>query len=77
MTKQVTKSDHELLNQLAEIEGFDDSMDLLEAFVADSVVPGICPCGYSNHVEPDQTEGWCEECQKGSVKSALILAGII
>lgn len=70
-------NDAELLEQLAEIEGFDDGFDLLEAVAIDSVVPGICKCGYSVEVEPDSSEGWCEECQTNTVKSALILAGII
>lgn len=72
--------DADLLQQLVEIEGFEDDLELLEAYSTDSVCPGICitpGCGYSNEVEPDQTEGWCEECQKGTVKSAMILAGII
>jgi hypothetical protein len=68
---------------LAKIEGFDSVMDLLEACAHDSVVPGICKypdnpdCNYSTGVEPDQRQGWCEECGKGTVKSALVLAGLI
>jgi len=67
------------LRELAEIEG--TSIDqLLEEGTFDSVCAGICTnkgCSYTNTVEPDCTEGWCEECEEGSVKSALILAGII
>ena len=68
------------LQLLAEIEGYEDSMELLEANVIDSVVPGICStpgCDYSTGVEPDQSRGWCEECQKGTVISCLVLAEII
>ncbi len=71
---------NDLLQQLAEIEGFEDDLELLEAYGIDSVCPGICTtpgCGYTTEVEPDCQEGWCEECQKGTVKSAMILAGII
>lgn len=68
------------LELLAEIEGYPDSMTLLEENAIDSVVPGICvndDCEYSEGVEPDQDAGWCEECQTGSVKSCLILAEVI
>ena len=72
--------EQDLIQQLVEIEGFDDDLEMFEAYMSDSVVPGICitpECGYSVEVEPDQTEGWCELCEKGTVKSCLILAGII
>lgn len=69
-----------LLNKLAEIEGYEDPMDMLEDASTDSVVPGICRvkgCGYTTGVEPDQRQGWCENCEKGTVVSCLILAGVI
>ena len=68
------------LEKLARIEGYEDVMDLLEAASFDSVVPGICKvkgCDYSTGVEPDSDSGWCEECDKGTVVSCLVLAGII
>lgn len=68
------------LQQLAEIEGFDDPMELLQEAITDSVVPGICMepgCDYTTGVEPDQGRGWCELCEKNSVKSCLVLAEII
>lgn len=68
------------LEQLAKDEGFKDPMDLIEANHTDSVVPGICMregCNYSTGVEPDQSEGWCEACEANTVKSCLILAGIM
>ena len=78
--KKERVKDMDKLTLLAEIEGFDDVMDLLEESSIDSVVPGICmseDCEYTTEVEPDQREGYCEECDKGSVKSCHILAGII
>ena len=78
MTSEFLEDD--LLEKLAEIEGFDDSLEMLEEYGIESVVPGICTtlgCSYTTEVEPDCQEGWCEECQKGTVKSAMILAGII
>ena len=68
------------LEQLAEIEGFASIEELLEACVHDSVNPGICTregCDYTCEVEPDQAQGWCEECKAPSVQSALVLAELI
>ena len=68
------------LDQLAEIEGYGDTMEMLEAATFDSVAPGICAnpgCDYSTEVEPDSSEGWCECCEAGTVKSCLVMAGII
>lgn len=70
----------QLLTTLAEAEGYDDIVALCEACIADSVNPGICVtdgCGYTCEVEPDQDRGWCEICNKGTVKAALVLAGLI
>ena len=40
--------------------------------------PSICTnCGYITNMEPDQDRGWCESCEKNTVVSCLILAGII
>lgn len=72
----MSKTNETLLQELAESEGL--TLDeLLEQATFDSVCPGICPCGYTIEVEPDQSKGWCEVCNMGTVKSALILAGMI
>lgn len=67
------------LNELADAWGM--SVDeLLESSAIDSVVPAICTndgCDYTTRYEPDQDAGWCEECDTGTVASALILAGVI
>lgn len=68
------------LEKLAEIEGFETSEDMLEEVGYESVVPGICvnpECDYTDEVEPDQEEGFCEECKTNTVKSCLVLAGVI
>lgn len=73
-------SNQQLLQELTESEGYADTMDMLQEATFDSVSPGICTndgCGYTTEVEPDQSEGWCEICQTNTVKSALILGGII
>jgi len=73
-------TDEEKLNELTKLEGYDDPMDLLEENAIDSVCPGICVndgCSYTTEVEPDSDSGWCENCGTNTVKSAMILAGII
>ena len=66
------------LQELAESEGYDKVADLLEAAVIDSISPGICMvCGHTGEVEPDQAAGYCDGCGANTMKSALILAGVI
>ena len=67
------------LEKLAEIEGM-EVMEMLEAATFDSVVPAICKnpdCDSSTGMEPDQDQGWCEECDAGTLVSCLVLAGLI
>lgn len=69
----------------SKLEELADALDmnvdeLLESAAIDSVVPGICTndgCDFTAEYEPDQDAGWCEECDTGTVASALILAGVI
>lgn len=68
----------EKLEQLAEEYGSVE--ELLEEYGSDSVVPGICMnegCDFMAEYEPDQREGWCDECETGSVASALALLEMI
>ena len=54
--------------------------EFVEEYALDDVVPGICMnpgCDYTTDVEPDQREGWCEACETRSVRSAIVLAGLI
>lgn len=65
------------LLKLAEIQGM-EVMDMLEEAIYDSICPAICmECDATYDYEPDQDRGWCEECKKNTVKSALIIARII
>jgi hypothetical protein len=58
-------------------------MPFLEWCAFDSVCtaiwcnPANLGCNYSEELEPDQDRGWCDECQANTMKSALILAGVI
>ena len=71
------------LTRLCAIEGFDDAGALFAAAVSDSVSPAICcnpdqpECEYTAEMEPDQEAGWCEECKRGTLVSALVLGGLI
>lgn len=70
-------TENPLLLKLAEQEGM-DVMDMLEEAVMDSIVPAICTtCESGTEMEPDQDRGWCESCGTNTVKSCLILAGVI
>jgi hypothetical protein len=68
------------LQALVNIEGYNDVYEMLEKATFDSVAPGICTnegCDYTTEVEPDCRDGWCEECETNTVRSCLLLAGII
>jgi hypothetical protein len=69
----------EKLQDLARIEGLSEE-ELLQQATFDSVAKGICTnpdCDYTVEVEPDQEEGYCEHCKTNTVKSCLVLAGLI
>tara|TARA_R100001086_G_scaffold241748_1_gene168890 strand:- start:357 stop:587 length:231 start_codon:yes stop_codon:yes gene_type:complete len=73
-------TDNPLLKELAEAEGYDDVMVMLEAATFDSIAPGICTdnsCRGTQDCEPDATANWCEVCEQNTVKSCLVIAGII
>lgn len=75
----MTVHEKEKLHTLAENNGFDALDEFLESVGCDSVVPGICVgvgCDYTTDVEPDCHDGYCEECEGQTVRSALVLAGI-
>jgi len=68
------------LSELSNQYGYDDPSDMLEEVGLDSVVPAICmnpECDYTTDMEPDQSRGWCEVCDTNTVKSALVLMGVI
>ena len=68
------------LEDLLTIESFKDQDSFIEEYHMSETVPGICmspSCDYTTLVEPDQSAGWCEDCERNSVISGLILAGVI
>ena len=71
---------HPKLLILAETEGYADVADFLEDYGPDSVVPAICmapDCDRTAELEPDQRAGFCEACGPPSMKSGLVIAGMI
>lgn len=69
------------LRDLADIEGFEgDTTSFVEQCMMEDRYPAICTnpgCDYTDEMEPDQDRGWCEECKAGTMKSVLVLAGVI
>jgi hypothetical protein len=68
------------LNLLARDWGHTEPEALIEEYIFDGVMPGICQnqgCDYSTEYEPDQDAGWCECCGTNTVVSAAVLMGII
>ena len=68
------------LDTLIESEGYSSLTELLEAVITDSVCPAICMndgCSFTCGIEGDQDRGYCEECHTNSMKSALVLAGVV
>lgn len=73
-------NNQEKLNILAEMEGYEDDMEMLGSVMDESVVPGICmneTCDYTVGVEPDASEAYCPVCETHTVSSCFVLAGII
>ena len=66
---------NKLLNDVAAEYGFDDTMAMFETAMFDGVCPAVCAdCGETMDLEPD---GYCEcECG-GTIKSVLLIAGLI
>ena len=66
--------------KLAEIEGYANPVDVCEAYISDSVAPGICSnagCDFTTEVEPDQGGGYCDECETQTVVSIFVMEGLI
>jgi len=71
---------HPKLVALAESEGYAEVADFLEDCVLDSIVPAICmasDCSHTAELEPDQRAGFCDACGRSSMKSGLVIAGMI
>ena len=68
------------MQELCDIEGVADEIEYLEEFGHDTIAPGICTnpsCDYTISVEQDCGNGWCGLCKTFTVKSGIMILGII
>jgi hypothetical protein len=68
------------LVKLLAIEGYASTEAFAEAFVSDSVCPAICmddDCDHTTELEPDQDQGYCDECHTNTMTSGLLLMGLV
>ena len=68
------------IDKLAKSEGYDNPEDMVTDKGLDGVVPAICmnpDCDHTETMEPDQSKGWCPDCQSNTMKSCLVLMGLI
>ena len=75
------KTNEQLLIKEATAMGYASTDDMLERENTDSVTTGICTeegCWFvTSSIEADSDDGFCEECEKNTIKSVFILAGVI
>jgi len=69
---------HYGMEQLLEVEGFDEPIELLEAYQDEGAVPCICThCGMIEYWEPDARDVLCLQCGRRTVQSCFVLMGVI
>lgn len=69
---------YKLLMELAHAYGYYSKEDLLRYAITADICPAICvDCGYTDELEPDQGQGFCEQCGQNTMQSTLTLAGLI
>ena len=74
----MTKQDK--IQFLTDVEGYDSPEDMVSDYITESLVPAICvneDCDFTEFMEPDQNEGYCEHCEENTVQSCMVLLGII
>ncbi len=72
--------DERKLKFMAKELGYDTINQMLDANYLCGTVPSICwndDCNNICDYEPDQNRGWCENCNEQSVKSCLVIEGIM
>jgi hypothetical protein len=73
-------SDADKLAHLIASEGCHSLNEFLQDYGNEPIVPGICMtdhCNYTTGVAPGETQGYCPRCGTNTVKSGLVLAGVI
>lgn len=72
-------TDQQKLLKLCELEEMSQEL-MLEEATFDGTCYGICmneDCNYTTSTEPDASDNICEDCGTNTVKSCLVLAGIL
>lgn len=69
----------EFIKDIRDYEGFPSDESLFETAMDEPAAICVNPdCkAMAENMEPDQDEGFCEECRENSVVSVLVLAGLI
>ncbi len=70
--------DKQKLDELISILDYSSTRQWLNDNMCHSKIVGICitkGCDFITEVEADQAKGYCEVCQRTTVKSGLVLAG--
>jgi hypothetical protein len=55
-------------------------MEFIDAYALESTSPGICmnpDCDYRAEVGLDERAGYCPSCQTATIRSGIVLAGLI
>jgi hypothetical protein len=67
------------LDQLARESGM-SVMEFIDAYALESMSPGICmnsDCDYATEVGLGERAGYCPSCQTATIRSGIVLAGLI
>jgi hypothetical protein len=71
------KPDIKRLLMICERWGYWDVPELIDRYLFKDRCPAIClKCGHVEEKDDDTREGWCSFCDKYTMRSALVLAGI-
>ena len=65
------------LAEICQLEDCEDLIELIDNGLEDTAICMNVDCDYIETMEPDQTEGWCPECNENSMVAAMILGGLI
>jgi hypothetical protein len=72
------KPDFEKLLVICERWGYRDVPELIDKYLFKDTCPAIClKCGNVAEKSADALAGWCSVCDRDTMRSALVLAGIL
>jgi hypothetical protein len=66
------------LLKICEGWGFRDVPELIDRYLFKEACPAIClTCGHIAEKRPDALAGWCAICDTDTMRSAMVLAGVL